>query len=93
MVIFCTIYYICSYLHVIPQMIKLIKTKSSNDYSLLTIGIQFIGVTCWTIYIFTSVQSIVVYIGSAIDMILYTLVDILILKYYDFNKDKVKKNA
>ena len=34
MTIFCTIYYILSYIETIPQIIKLIKTKSSNDYSL-----------------------------------------------------------
>ncbi|MBR6073188.1 MAG: PQ-loop repeat-containing protein [Bacilli bacterium] len=86
MVIFCTIYYICSYIQTVPQIIKLIKTKSSNDYSLGMLLLQFIGVLCWSLYIFTSVQSIVVYIGTIIDMILLILVDGLILKYYKFNK-------
>ena len=88
MVIFCTIYYICSYIQIIPQIIKLIKTKSSNDYSLGMLLLQFIGVSCWTIFIFTSNQNVIVYIGTIIDMLLLIFVDVLILKYYKFKKIK-----
>ena len=84
MIIFCIIYYLFSYIQTIPQIIKLIKTKSSNDYSLGMITMQFIGVLAWTIYIITSLQTTIVYIGSIIDMVLLTLVDYLILKYYKF---------
>lgn len=86
MAIFCTIYYILSYIETIPQVIKLIKTKSSNDYSLGMIVLQLIALTSWSIYIFTSKQSIIVYIGTIIDLLLLLLIDFLILKYYDFNK-------
>ena len=86
MVIFCTIYYICSYIQTVPQIIKLIRTKSSNDYSLGMLLLQFIGVSCWSIFIFTSNQNIIVNIGTIIDMILLILVDGLILRYYKFNK-------
>ena len=88
MVIFCTIYYICSYIQIIPQIIKLIKTKSSNDYSLGMLLLQFIGVSCWTIFIFTSNQNVIVYIGTIIDMLLLIFVDVLILKYFKFKKIK-----
>ena len=86
MVVFCVIYYICSYTQTIPQIIKLLRTKSSNDYSLIMVFLQLIGVIAWTIYIFTSVQSNLVYIGSIIDLVMYTIVDFLIIKYYKFNK-------
>ena len=43
MAIFCTIYYILSYIYTIPQILKLIKTKSSNDYSLGMITLQLIA--------------------------------------------------
>ena len=82
MLIFCIIYYVLSYAQTIPQIIKLIKTKSSNDYSLGMISMQFIGVLSWTIYILTSLQKTIVYIGSIIDMVLLTFVDYLILNYY-----------
>ena len=86
MAIFCTIYYILSYIETIPQIAKLIKTKSSNDYSLGMITIQLIALICWSIYVFTSIQSVIVYIGTIVDLILLLLVDFLILKYYKFNK-------
>ena len=67
MAIFCTIYYILSYIQTIPQIAKLLKTKSSNDYSLGMISLQLIALISWSLYIFTSKQSIVVYIGTIID--------------------------
>ena len=82
MVVFCTIYYVLSYIQSIPMIVKLIRTKSSNDYSLGKIALQFIGLTCWSIYIFTSKQSVVVYIGTIIDLVLLMIEDTLILKYY-----------
>ena len=86
MVIFCTIYYILSYIETIPQIIKLLKIKSSNDYSLGKILLQFIALISWSLYIFTSIQSIIVYIGTIIDLLLLMFVDFLILKYYRFSK-------
>ena len=86
MTIFCTIYYVLSYIETLPQIIKLIKTKSSNDYSLGMIFLQLIALISWSIYIFTSQQSIIVYIGTVIDLVLLFLTDFLILKYYKFVK-------
>ncbi len=86
MSIFCTIYYIFSYVEIIPQIVKLIKTKSSNDYSLGMVMLQFIALTSWTLYIFTSNQNIIVYIGTIIDMLLLIFIDLLIIKYYKFKK-------
>ena len=86
MEIFCSIYYVLSYVEIIPQIIKLIKTKSSNDYSLGMVSLQLIALISWSLYIFTSVQSVIVYIGTIIDLVLLLFVDFLILKYYRFNK-------
>ena len=86
MAIFCTIYYVLSYIYTIPQIIKLIKTKSSNDYSLLMVLLQLIALISWSIYIFTSVQNVVVYIGTIVDLLLLLFVDYLIIKYFKFNK-------
>lgn len=82
MVIFCTIYYVLSYIQTVPQIIKLLKTKSSHDYSLEMITIQLIALISWSLYIFTSIQSIIVYIGTVLDLLLLVFVDILIFKYY-----------
>ena len=69
MAIFCTTYYVLSYIETIPQIVKLLKTKSSNDYSLGMISLQLIALISWSLYIFTSKQSIVVYIGTIIDLV------------------------
>ena len=86
MTVFCTIYYVLSYIQTVPQIIKLVKTKSSNDYSLGKIILQLIGIISWSIYIFTSKQNTIVYVGTVIDLVLLLLVDYLIIKYYKFNK-------
>ena len=92
MAIFCTIYYVLSYIETIPQIVKLLKTKSSNDYSLGMILLQLIALISWSLYIFTSKQSIVVYIGTIIDLVLLLFVDFLIIEYYKFNKKGVDLN-
>jgi uncharacterized protein with PQ loop repeat len=86
MTVFCTIYYILSYIQGVPQIIKLIKTKSSDDYSLGMISLQLVALISWSLYIFTSKQSIVVYLGTIIDLALLFVIDFLILKYYTFKK-------
>jgi uncharacterized protein with PQ loop repeat len=86
MAIFCTIYYVLSYAETIPQIIKLLKNKSSNDYSLVMVLLQFIALISWSLYIFTSVQSVIVYIGTIVDFLLLIIVDFLIIKYFKFEK-------
>lgn len=90
MAIFCTIYYICSYIQTVPQVIKLIKTKSSNDYSLWQVFLGMAGLICWSIYIFTSSQAMIVYIGTVIDLVLEFLVVGLIVAFFDFKKKNTK---
>lgn len=85
---YCTIYYILAYIYSIPQIIKLLKRKSSNDYRLLMVLIQYIALCFWFLYIFTSKQSIIVYIGTVIDFMCLSFIDILILKYYKFESKK-----
>jgi len=91
MEIFCTIYYICSYIQTVPQVIKLIKTKSSNDYSLWQVFLGLFGLICWSIYIFTTQQSVIVYVGTVIDLLLVLLVDGLVLGFFDFKNKKENK--
>ena len=89
MAVFCTIYYILSYIETIPQIIKLIKTKSSNDYSLGYVSLQFLALISWSLYIFTSKQHIIVYVGTVVDLLILMIADFLILKYYKFRRKKV----
>ena len=92
MTIFCTIYYVLSYIETVPQIIKLIRTKSSNDYSLGMLVLQLIALISWSLYIFTSRQSVIVYIGTIIDLLLLFMIDFLILKYYNFQKKSQSVN-
>ena len=88
MTIFFFFFYILSYVSTVPQIIKLLKTKSSNDYSLGKTALQLVSIISWSLYIFTSKQNIVVYIGTVADLLLLLLIDFLILKYYRFKKIK-----
>ena len=90
MTIFCIIYYIFSYIGIVPQIVKLLETKSSNDYSLGMLTLQLIALISWTLYIFTSNQNIIVYVGTIIDLVLLLYIDFLILKYYKF-KNRTSK--
>ena len=82
MEIFCTIYDVLNYVKTVPQIMKLIRTKSSSDYSLSMILLQLISMISWSLYIFTSVQSVIVYIGTVIDLVSLVITDVLILLYY-----------
>ena len=88
MEIFCILHYICSYIQTIPQIIKLLKTKSSNDYSLWQVALSFAGTVCWSIYIFTCTFDFVLYVGTIIEGILIVFIDILILFYYKWDRKK-----
>lgn len=82
MTLFCIIYYICSYVNSIPTIVKLIKTKSSNDYSIIGTAISVVGIIAWSLYIFTSKQNMLVYIGTVIDLVITLWWGYLIAKYF-----------
>lgn len=88
MEIFCIIYYICSYISGIPAIVKLIKTKKSNDYSIIETVLTITGTTAWTIYIFSTEQSILVYIGTIIDEIMILIWNGLVIKYFKFKDNE-----
>lgn len=50
-----------------------------------------IGLICWSVYIFTSSQALIVYIGTIIDLALEFLIVGLIIAFFDFKKSKQKK--
>jgi len=47
------------------------------------------GLICWSLYIFTSSQSIIVYIGTVIDLVLEFLVVGLILIFYKWKEKEL----
>ena len=74
-------------LETVPQIIKLIRTKSSNDYSLGMLVLQLVALISWSLYIFTSRQSVIVYIGTIIDLLLLFMID-----FYNFQKKSQSVN-
>lgn len=81
-------YYILSFAQSVPCVYKLIKTKSSKDYSLLNRLCQYIALVCFTIYIFTnSTSTIPVKVIGIIDLLLLTTENILILLYRKGNNN------
>ena len=84
MEIFCILYYIFSFSQTIPCIVKLVRTKSSNDYSLLMRLFQFIALCCWLIYILTTNTGWIVRGLGIFDMFLVGSENFLILKYYKF---------
>ncbi len=82
MQIFCIMYYTLSYLQIVPQIFKLTKTKSSNDYSLGQVIIALLAMLSWGVYVFLTPQPTLVRIGTAIDVSLIIITDIFIFMYY-----------
>lgn len=76
-------YCIIVYVEYFPRLIKLIKTKSSNDYSLGSIFLSLIGMFCWVIYLFTTNQDLILYIGAIVDIFLNILFAVLVFKYHN----------
>lgn len=86
MYIFYIIYCIIVYIEYFPRIIKLIRTKSSNDYSLSSTLLSFLGMVCWVLYIFSTKQDFVLYLGSFVDIILNIIFAVLVFKYHDKKK-------
>ena len=87
MQIFCILYYIFSFIQTVPCLYKLIKTKSSKDYSLMNRLLQYLALICFTVYILTNPTSdLITIINGFIDLGLLTLENIFILIYRKGNK-------
>ena len=86
--IFYIIYCIIAYIEYFPKIIRLIRTKSSNDYSIGSIILSLIGMFCWTAYVCVTDQEFILYIGAIIDVILNTLFATLVFKYRKWDKEK-----
>lgn len=75
-------YYILSMCQSIPFIVKILRTKSSNDFSLLNRLLQYTALLCFTIYLTLGTDPIIIKIIGYVDLAVLTLENILILKYY-----------
>ena len=80
--IFYIIYCILVYVEYVPRTVKLIRTESSADYSLGSVVLSFVGMICWAIYLFTTDQDLILYIGCFIDILMSLFFLVLVFKYH-----------
>lgn len=81
----CLVYYVCSAVELIPSIVRIIKRRSSIDYSILSTLLGVIGTLAWSVYIYSSRQTTLVYLGTASDMFLVLIYTICIFKYHKEN--------
>lgn len=79
--IFYFVYCFISYIEGIPQLYKLIKTKSSSDFSILSIALGIVSCTCWLIYAIFTMNSIFTIILTIVDCAIWYIQAILIVRY------------
>lgn len=91
--IFYVIYCILCYVEYFPRLIKLIKTKSSSDYSKGSTVISLVGMFCWVIYLFTTDQDLILYLGAVIDILLNVVFAFLVFRYYGKEADLKTENC
>ena len=82
----CIVYYITASITEIPSILRVIKRKKSEDYSVIAIILDLVSAISWSIYIYVSEQNIIVYIGTFIDLMICILYASVILKYHENNK-------
>lgn len=75
---------VCTTVAYIPQVIKVYKTKSTNDISLGMFSLMTLGVFCWMIYGF---------LIDALPVILANLITLFLSAYIFIMKLKNNQNA
>ena len=78
----CLLYYLIATIETIPTIIRIIKRKSSSDFSIMSTVMSLIGGTAWTIYIFLTEQSTLVYIGTIWDCVILLIYVFVVFRYH-----------
>lgn len=78
----CFIYYVSSAVMEMPSIIRVLRRKSSSDYSIAGILLNLTATVSWSIYIYMSVQTPIVYIGTATDLATALLYTIVMFRYH-----------
>ena len=78
----CTVYYTVATIESIPAIVRIIRTKSSTDISLVYVLLSFIALTSWSAYIFLTEQTILVYIGTLWDILVSVVYYVVVLLYH-----------
>lgn len=82
----CYVTYILSWLEKIPEIYRILKRKSSMDFSLIATILMIMVTLCWDLYVFTcNMNNFEMVVCAIIDTILDTLSLIVIFKYHKEN--------
>lgn len=79
----CIIYYVTASIAEIPAIVRVIKRKQSMDYSITAILLYLTSAISWSIYIYTTKQNMVVYVGTFIDLVICIVYSIVMIKYHN----------
>ena len=84
------IYTVCEYTAYLPQIVKLIKTKSAEDLSIATWLTWVISGVCYLVYVLLESPELgVIYIASM--NLIFMIIVCLLTAYYQKNKKRRKK--
>lgn len=86
----CIIYYVIATVQTIPMIARILRTKSSSDYSLVGILLSFISTTAWTTYIYLSEHTLLVYLGTAWDALVALVYYVAVIRYHENNPFRKK---
>ena len=78
----CIVYYVISTVGTLPTIVRIIKRKSSTDISKVSTYMCALSTACWTIYIFLTHQTLLVYVGTVWDFIVVAVYITVVLKYH-----------
>ena len=80
--ILCYICYIISWYALVPAIYRIIKRKSSTDYSKQSVLMEVVYNVIWLVYVIFN-PTLELMICSIIDLILAAIYLIAVFKYYD----------
>lgn len=83
-------YTVCEFTAYVPQMVKLVKTKSADDLSITTWLIWVFSAVCYLFYILLECPEIGVIFIASMNLIFIIIVCFLTL-YYQKNKKQKKR--
>ena len=80
--VLCFVYYLTASIQTIPCIWRIWKRKSSSDYSLVSEVFSIVGNTAWTVYIFMTDQSVMVYIGTIFDAVVLIVYEFMVFRFH-----------
>ncbi len=83
----CLIYYVTSGIMEVPSIVRVVRRKSSIDYSLVGVWLNMIATASWSVYIYTSSQTTLVYIGTFTDLVTAIIYTIVMIRYHKVKQD------